>query len=225
MNPPSKTLRVIGYVRVSTAEQADSGAGLDAQREALERAAKQRGWELVEVIADEGLSGGKSHEKRPGLCAALGRVEAGDADALAVAKLDRLSRSIGDLVQMVERARRKSWSLILLDVDVDTSTPTGALLVNMMGSVAEWERRIIGQRTKDALAIKRAQGVRLGRPSTLDAELVGRIVREHRDGASYSAIARTLTAEGIPTAQGGSWWPATVRKVLHGQDAQKVAAS
>jgi DNA invertase Pin-like site-specific DNA recombinase len=93
-------------------------------------------------------------------------------------------------------------------------------MVNVMGSAAQWERRIISQRTKDALAIKRAQGVRLGRPSSLAPELVERIVREHREGATFSAIARTLTEEGVPTAHRGSkWWPATVRKVLTGQDA------
>jgi hypothetical protein len=85
----------------------------------LRAAAKQRGWELVDVIADEGESGGKSHEKRPGLSDALARVERGEADALAVAKLDRLSRSVRDLADLAERSRprgkRPGWGLILLD--------------------------------------------------------------------------------------------------------------
>jgi DNA invertase Pin-like site-specific DNA recombinase len=218
---------VIGYVRVSTADQVDTGVGLEAQREALTTAAAQRGWELVDVIADEGESGGKSHEKRPGLCEAIARIEAGEADALAVAKLDRLSRSVRDLAELAERSKpkgkRKGWGLILLDIDVDTSSPSGEFMVNVMGSAAQWERRIISQRTKDALAVKRAQGVRLGRPSTLGPELVARILREHHDGESFSAIARALTQEGVPTAHGGSkWWPATVRKVCAGQQAARV---
>ncbi len=84
---------------------------------------------------------------------------------------------------------------------------------------------MIGQRSKDALAITRAQGVRLGRPSVLPPELVKRIVRDHRDGVSYSTIARTLTDEAVPTAHGASqWWPSTVRKVLRGQDARAADA-
>jgi DNA invertase Pin-like site-specific DNA recombinase len=129
---------------------------------------------------------------------------------------------VKDLAELAERSKpkgkRQGWGLILLDIDVDTSSPSG--MVNVMGSAAQWERRIISQRTKDALAVKRAQGVRLGRPSTLSPELVERIVREHQGGASFSAIARTLTDERVPTAHGGGrWWPATVRKVLQGQDA------
>jgi DNA invertase Pin-like site-specific DNA recombinase len=216
-------------VRVSTSDQADSGAGLEAQRETLAAAAEQRGWEIVDVVADEAESGGKSHENRPGLSAAIARLEAGEGDALAVAKLDRLSRSVKDLAELAERSqpkgKRKGWGLILLDIDVDTSSPSGEFMVNVMGSAAQWERRIISQRTKDALAVKRAQGVRLGRPSTLAPELVKRIACEHQDGASFSGIARMLTAEGVPTAYGGSkWWPATVRRVLLGQDAHACAA-
>jgi DNA invertase Pin-like site-specific DNA recombinase len=226
MNPATKRLRVMGYVRVSTAEQAGSGAGLEAQRQTLAAAAELRGWDLIDVIADEGESGGKRHEKRRGLCAAIARSEAGDADALAVAKLDRLSRSVRDLADLAERSRpkgkRKGWGLILLDIDVDTSSPSGEFMVNVMGSAAQWERRIISQRTKDTLAIKRAQGVRLGRPSTLSRELVERIVCDRRAGATLTAIAESLAAEDIPTAQGGKWWPATVRKVLQGQDALAV---
>ena len=82
----------------------------------------------------------------------------------------------------------------------------------------------MSQRTKDALAVKRAQGVRLGRPSTLPPEVVERIVRERREGSSLSAIADGLVADGVSTAQGGAtWWPATIRKVLAGQDASAPA--
>ena len=78
---------------------------------------------------------------------------------------------------------------------------------------------------EEALAIKRSQGVRLGRPSKLDTKVVARMVRWHEEGISFSGIARLLTFEKIPTAHGGAkWWPATVRKVLHGQDAAGQAS-
>ena len=86
-------------------------------------------------------------------------------------ELSFLSRSVRDLADLAERSRpkgkQKGWGLILLDIDVDTSSPNGEFMLNVMGSAAQWERRIISQRTKDALAVKRAQGVRLGRPSML----------------------------------------------------------
>jgi DNA invertase Pin-like site-specific DNA recombinase len=97
-------------------------------------------------------------------------------------------------------------------------------MVNMMASVAQLERKIIGQRTRDALAVKRAQGVRLGRPSTLSLAVVERIVRGHAAGVSKNAIATALTAEGVPTAHGGvRWYASTVSKVLQGQDARRSA--
>jgi DNA invertase Pin-like site-specific DNA recombinase len=169
-------------------------------------------------------------EKRPGLAAVVGRLHAGEADALAVAKLDRLTRSVRDLADLAElgrpRGRRPGWGLILLDVDVDSSTPSGEFLMNVMGSAAQWERRLISQRTREALAVKRAQGVRLGRPSKLDPKVVAKIVRWHDEGVSFSGIARLLTFERIPTAHRGSkWWPATVRKVLQGQEASRQALS
>ena len=84
-----------------------------------------------------------------------------------------------------------------------------------MASAAQWERRIIGQRTRDALAQKRAQGVRLGRPNVLAGDLRARIVAAHEAGAGWSAIARTLNAEAVPTAHGGAQWhPSTVRAVV-----------
>jgi DNA invertase Pin-like site-specific DNA recombinase len=204
---------VIGYVRVSTAEQADSGAGLAAQREAIDKAVEVRGWRLVAIHEDAGLSG--KALKRPGLEAALKAVEAGGAVALVVAKLDRLSRSIVDFTLLMERATRRGWAVVALDVGVDTTTPQGEMVANIMATFAQFERRLIGQRTKDALAVKRAEGVRLGRPPTLPRAVVRRIKRLRRNGKSYRQIADSLNEATVATAQGGRrWYPATVRKIL-----------
>src|SRR4051794_18198835 len=111
----------LGYVRVSTQEQASDGASLDAQRAALVAEAERRGWDL-ELIADEGLSG-KEGSDRPGLAAALDRLDAGDADALLSIRLDRVSRSVHDFVLLLARAKRYRWQLVLLTPNLDTTDP------------------------------------------------------------------------------------------------------
>ncbi len=218
-------MRAITYRRVSTDEQAESGAGLAAQTATLEAAATARGWDVVADLADEGASGG-TLARRPALAEALEILETGGADVLVVAKLDRLSRSVLDFAQLSEVARRQGWAIVALDVDVDTTTPTGEMVANITSSVAQWERRIIGARTRDALAARKAAGVRLGRPVTLPTEVRERIRSERADGRTLQAIADGLSADGIPTARGGTWRPSAIRAVLTSleADAQAEAA-
>ena len=206
--------RALGYVRVSTEEQGTSGAGLEAQRRAIRREAKHRGWTLIEIYED--VASGKNMKRRPGLDTAMLSLEAGEADLLVVSKLDRLSRSVSDFARfMEERARKNGWELVVLDLGVDTSTPTGEMFANMMVTLAQWERRIIGERTKDGLAAKRAAGVRLGRPPVLPSSTVRRIRNLRSRGHSFAEIARRLNADDTPTAHPPSrWHPATVKKVL-----------
>jgi DNA invertase Pin-like site-specific DNA recombinase len=135
-----------------------------------------------------------------------------------VAKQDRLTRSLIDFARLMTDSVRQGWSVVCLDLDVDTTTPAGEFMANVMASANQFERRLIGQRTKDALAVKRAQGVRLGRPRLMPEELRARIVAEREAGASFASIAEGLNRDGIPTAQGGAqWWPATVRYVTAGR--------
>lgn len=204
---------VAGYIRVSTAEQADSGLGLGAQRAAIESECARRGWSLVHVFEDRGASG-KSLKRRDGLTEALAAIDQGNAGTLMVSKLDRLSRSLLDFAALMADAQAKGWNLVAMDLGIDLSTPSGEFMAGVMASAAQWERRIIGQRTRDALALKRAQGVKLGRPPTLPANVVREIVKRHESGSGWSEIARQLDADGIATAQGGRrWYPATVRAV------------
>lgn len=208
---------VVGYVRVSTDEQADSGLGLVAQRTAIESECSRRGWTLLSIYEDAGISG-KSLGNRPGLAEALGEVERSRAAGIVVAKLDRLSRSLADFANLMSRAQAGRWNLVALDLGVDLSSAAGEFMANVMASAAQWERRIIGQRTKDALAVKRSQGVRLGRPSVLDPLVACRIVAAHEAGAGWSVIARALNDDGVPTAHGGAkWHPSTVRAVAVAQ--------
>jgi DNA invertase Pin-like site-specific DNA recombinase len=205
--------RAIGYVRVSTSEQGDSRAGLEAQRQAIEAEADRRGWDLVALLED--VASGKSLNGREGLEEALRAIEGGEGDLLLVAKLDRLSRSLMDFAGLMERADRNRWALVALDLGVDTSTPSGEMMANVLATFAQFERRLIGQRTKDALAVRRAHGVKLGRPRQLPGPLRHRIRSMHRQGISLAGIARRLNAEGVTTAQGGrAWHASTIRAIV-----------
>lgn len=210
---------VIGYVRVSTDEQTESGLGLEAQRAKLAEECVRRGWTLVDVEADEGLSG-KAMDNRPGLTAALQRIEVGEAQVLMVAKLDRLSRSVHDATGLLERSRRNKWNLVACDLGVDTSTPTGEVMANVMASFAQFERRLIGQRTSEALAALRSHGVQLGRPDRTAPDVVASIATQRSTGTSLRAIAERLNLDGVPTSQGGARWRASsVAAVLRRLDA------
>lgn len=204
-------MRAVAYVRVSTAEQGDSGAGLSAQRAAIKAWATYRGAEIVSV--EEDVASGKSTNGRHGLERALAACDRGDAQVLVVAKLDRLSRSIVDFAKLVEDSRKRGWAVVVLDPEVDLTTATGRMIANVLASLSQWEREIIGERTRAALAAKRAAGVKLGRPRTLPDAVRQRIIRAHGRGDSWTHIAGRLNREGVPTARGGSWYPATVRRI------------
>lgn len=206
---------IIGYMRVSTEEQAGSGAGLAAQRQAILAEAKRRGWDEADIgwIEDAGYSG--KDLKRPGIVEALRALKSGEAHTLVVAKLDRLTRSMSNFTPLLARAAKERWALIALDLGVDTSSPTGEAMANVVATFAQLERRLIGERTRDALSARRAAGVRLGRPRRLPPSVVARIAEMRQSGATLQAIADTLNSEEVPTAHGGRQWHAsTVRKVV-----------
>ena len=206
-------MRVLAYVRVSSEEQADSRAGLEAQRAAIERECKRRGWRIIEVIEDAGYSA--KDLKRPGVRVALEELERGRADALIVAKLDRLSRSMLDFTTVMAQAQKQGWALVALDCAVDTTTPAGEAMAHVLATFAQFERRLIGQRTREALAIKRKQGVRLGRPQSIPPRLARRIRTMRSRGMTLAAICDKLNSECVPTPHGGSAWrPTSLRAVL-----------
>lgn len=212
----------LGYVRVSTEEQVDSGAGLAAQRAALQAEADRRGWQL-ELLEDAGWSG--KTLQRPALTEALHRLDQRRADVLLVSRLDRLSRSVRDFGDLADRARRRGWSVVCLDLGVDTTTPAGELVANVVASTAQYERRLIGQRTREALAARRAAGVRLGRPPVLPTEVVARVLRERASGSSMRAIAASLTADEVPTARGGNRWSSSSVQAVLGSQAAAALTS
>jgi len=211
--------KVIGYLRVSTEEQAVSGLGLGDQRAVIAAEASRRDWADVEFLSDEGYSA--KNLSRPSIATALDMLRKGQASVLVVSKLDRLSRSLLDFATLVDRARREGWELVVLDLAIDTTVPSGQL----MAAFAEYERQLIGARTSAALQQLKAQGKRLGRPRTLPAEVTARIVASRAEGETLAAIADALNADGVPTARGGArWYPSTVKAVLSSAALDAAAA-
>lgn len=196
---------VYGYVRVSTAVQADSGLGLAAQRAAIVAEADRRGWTDVEWIGDQGTSGSVAPDQRPALGPVLAAIDGGDV--LVVAKLDRLGRSALDVLTVAKLAAAHGWSLVVLDLGLDTATPVGRFTLTALAAVAELERNLVSERTRDAMAAARARGVRLGRPVTLPDEVRDRIVAMRDDAMTYRAIATTAEhgPPGPATRVGKAW--------------------
>lgn len=151
-----KTRKLIGYCRVSTEQQATDGASLEAQKAQLTAYASAFGYELVGFEVDAGASA-KSLD-RPALKSALARLEAGEADGLLVVKLDRLSRRLRDMVELVDTYFQSRFSLLSVNESIDTGTPTGRLILNVLASVAEWEREAAAERTRAVMDHMKAQG-------------------------------------------------------------------
>lgn len=202
----------IGYCRVSTGDQMASGLGMEAQRSAIVTSCVARGWPLGTIYED--AASGSAMTGRPGLAEALDRLGAGQARGLIVAKLDRLSRSLVDFAGMMSRAQDESWALVALDLGVDTTSPAGEMMANVMASFANYERRLIGMRTREALAVKRAQGVKLGRPKSIDSDVMEIIYQLRDAGMTFRAMADKLNSDGVPTGQGGSWHAATISRAI-----------
>jgi DNA invertase Pin-like site-specific DNA recombinase len=197
---------------VSTGEQGESGLGLKAQVAVIRSACEQRGWELV-GIREEVKSGARA-DNRPVLADVIRALRSGEADAVVVAKLDRLSRSVVDAGRLLEAARKGGFNIVALDLGLDLSTPTGQLVANVLAAVAQWERRMIGVRTSEALQVKIAGG--WTSPSwkvRAPPAVCRRIAKMAEAGLSQREIADRLNAEGGP-AVGGRWHRGTVIRVL-----------
>src|ERR1043166_7218669 len=150
----------IGYARVSTDKQADQGVSIEAQTARVRAMATVQGAELLEVIVDAGQSA--KNMDRPGLQRLLQLVNDGRVKAVIVSKLDRLTRSVRDLGDLLDLFEKKGVALVSVLELLDTSSASGRLVLRIMASVSEWEREAIGERTREALRHKRAQGERVG---------------------------------------------------------------
>jgi site-specific DNA recombinase len=211
-------MRAIGYVRVSTDKQADRGVSLAAQQEKIRAMAVVHGAELIDVVIDAGESA--KHLDRPGMERVLQMVRTKSVDLVIVAKLDRLTRSVRDLADLLELFTRRGVSLVSVAESLDTGSASGRLVLNIMVSVSQWEREAIGERTRDAMRHKKAKlefngnvpyGFRLAadqqhvEPDPGEQAIRSKILEARQRGKSLRVIADQLNKRGLRTRNGSPW--------------------
>lgn len=206
------------YARVSTSMQANDGMSLDAQERELRRAAELVGFTNVELLREEGRSG-KSITGRPVLRSALERLDKGEANALIVTRIDRLARSTKDFLSIIDRANTNNWRVVLLDLNLDTSTYQGRFVVTIMSALAEMERAIIAERQKDVHKDRRATGriwgVDLGPKTKVPSDVRRQIMDYRTAGMSYQKIAERLNSDGVAPTRGEQWYASTVYALVN----------
>lgn len=137
------------------------------------------------------------------------------ADGLVVAKLDRLSRSVYDFIGLSDRALKQGWHICIKDLKIDSTHPNGRMILTVLSALSQWEREMIGLRTREALAVKKSQGVVLGRKTTADPKVL-KFISDLRDyGSSYAKIAKELDDAGLKPPEGGATWRASSVRLLH----------
>lgn len=222
-------MNAVAYIRVSTDKQAEQGVSLDVQEAKIRMYAELYGIELVEVIVDDGASA-KSLD-RDGLTRALALLDAGMADGLVVCKLDRLTRSVRDLGDLIDRyfGPKGSASLVSVEEQVDTSTATGRMILNVLMSVSQWERETIGERTSAALTHKARQGEYTGGPVPYgyrvaacgirleehagEQKVIAAIHEYRAAGLSLRKIGAKLLERGFTPRKGAEFMPSTINRV------------
>jgi DNA invertase Pin-like site-specific DNA recombinase len=183
----SVSTRVAAYYRVSTPSQT-----AENQRHDLERVAAARGWNIVAQFSDDGISGAKDRSKRPALDALLKAATRGEFQQLAVWSIDRLGRSLQQLVETVNELQSLGVDLYVHKQAIDTSTPAGKLAFSVFGALAEYERELIRERVRAGLDRARRNGVRLGRPSNMNDTVRAAIVALRGKGVPVRKIASQL---------------------------------
>lgn len=216
--------KAIGYIRVSTQEQATHGYSLDAQTAKLQAYASLYDIELIDIVVDAGVSA--KSLKREGLQRVLATLDNGGADAVLIFKLDRLTRSVKDWNVLIEKYFTHKALLSVSD-QIDTRTAAGRLCLNVLMSVAQWERESTGERTSMVLQHKKLQGHHCGAfpygYETVEKELspigdeyaaIAMMRQMKADGATLQTIADELNTQGIATKRGGKWYPTTIKKIV-----------
>jgi DNA invertase Pin-like site-specific DNA recombinase len=222
-------MKAVGYIRVSTQEQASEGVSLDAQREKIKTYCQLRGLDLVGVMADPGVSASKKLESRSGGAEILRCLKQGKAQTVVAYKLDRLFRNAADCLTVVEQWHKRDVSLHLVDQGgqtVDTGSAMGKFFLTILAGCAEMERNLISERTVAALNHKRGKGERIGEipygkqakhgmleDNPAEQRAISRIVQLRTAGESLRNIAKRLSKEGFKP-RGSKWHLTTVGRIL-----------
>jgi DNA invertase Pin-like site-specific DNA recombinase len=180
-------MRAALYARVST-----SGQTTDNQLRDLRDAATRHDWEITAIFTDEGISGAKGREQRAGLASLMKLVARREIDIVAAWSVDRLGRSLQDLVAVLGDINAKGVDLYLHQQGLDTTTPSGRAMFQMLGVFSEFERSMIRERVNAGLARARAEGKRLGRPANDDPKLLEEVTRLRAERVGINRIARQL---------------------------------
>jgi site-specific DNA recombinase len=227
--------KAIAYIRCSTQEQADSGLGLDAQRERIRAYCTLRGLELVEMTTDAGVSGGKPLAARDGGKELLDAIKRRRASAVVMLKLDRGFRNAGDCLATIEGWDNAGIALHVVDLGgnaIDTTSAAGRFMLVVLAGAAEMERNLTRERTRSAMAVKRANGQRIGtipygfdlsddgttlNPNESEQAIIRDIQTMRSQGRTLGKIAQALTGRGVPTKTGKSprWTHQAVARILN----------
>ncbi|HBC42035.1 MAG TPA: recombinase [Pseudanabaena sp.] len=217
--------KAIGYIRVSTEMQATEGVSLDAQSAKVRAYCDLNDLELIEIVCDAGKSAKTTN--RDGLQKCLSIIASGEASAIVVYKLDRLSRKVLDTLNLISEIESHGASLHSIIEKLDTSSALGKFFVNMTAALAQLESDQTSARVTMAMAYAKEQGQHCGAApfgfEMVDKELVRvesqhnaiAIIRDMRNkGATLRAIAEHLNGEGIPTQRGGKWQASTINQII-----------
>lgn len=221
-------MKAIGYIRVSTVEQAENGNGLAAQEKAIFEYCARQELEVVEMFRDEGTSGANGEAVRPGLASLLAALEEGKAEVLVIDTLDRLARDLILQETIIQRLARKGASVVAVKQPDLMGDPTRDMIRQILGAVSQYERALIKSRLRAGKAIKKARGGYIGgRPAFGLKVEDGKIVQDpaeqrviHRvralvsEGYSLNAMAKALNEEGLVSKMGTKWSATTVRRVV-----------
>ncbi len=228
----SKTHKPSGavvYLRVSTGKQARSGVGLEAQEAECRAHCQRLGLAVLAVCSDRGISGKEPVSKRPGLAQAIDLVQATPGAVVVVYSLSRLGRSQRLIWNLLDDRGDYRLAVSSATEPFDTTSPMGRAMLGMLGVWAQLESDLASERTIDALDVLHERGVKLGAPSMIErTDDEGNRVRDERmmqvvraikelyasERYSLRSLADKLNAEGVPTKEGGKWWPTTLRTAL-----------
>lgn len=223
-------MKAIGYVRVSTEEQAKEGVSLDNQKDRIRSYCRYKGFELLQIIEDAGISGGKN-KARPGFIELLDRVESNHIDAVALYSLERLSRDMLTLLALERLLDDKGIELHTVEGQVDTGTPDGWLSFAMKAFLGEMERRQVKYRTKKAMEYKKNQGAIVGsvpygyrrngnglEPDESEQEVIRFINACYGKSFKLKTICAALHEKGFRTRNGKVFTPEQVRRIITGYE-------